>query len=258
MAHLVRKRFRFHLWHQFVRVLVLSFLLVPNVLTFFGIAYTASAKSLQNIAVKSIALYLPRSTRSASLQYMPRTGQQQNYCLNNVNPENWHITHQFQVSLASGSQITVTPSSSPNCDGSIGQTFNIPRNPTNSQCKLNVENGQISGCTGKQSNTIVRTARISHSPNSYFIHVASDAMGKSTSITVCLKSNVPGPWPPDMKTLLSLVPGSLIKVNTYASTDCSGPALQTNIPLTATSIGQAVNSTRLLDTDHKKITNRHA
>jgi hypothetical protein len=257
MVHPIRKRFRFHLWHQLVRVLVLSFFLVPNVLTFFGIAYTASAKGLQGTAVKSIALYLPPSARSAYLQYMPRTGQQQNYCLNNVNPENWNTTYQFHVSLASGSQITVTLGGGTSCGSGQSHTFNIPQNPTNSQCRLNVENGQISGCTGKQSNTTVRSVRIYPTPNTYSVQITYYTVGQSTPIIECLKNTVPGTWTPGQNAFTahrSFSPGSPITVNTYSSTNCSGNTLQANLSFTVPNIEQTYNSTCWLDVGQNKMT----
>ena len=258
MAHSVRERFRFHLWHQLVRVLVLSFLLVPNVLTFFGIAYTASAKGLQGTAIKSIALYLPPSTRSASLQYTLRTGQQQTYCLNNhVTPEDWHTTYQFYVSLASGSQITVTPGSSTSCGGGQSQTFNIPRNPTNSQCRLNVENSQISGCNEKKSNTTVRSVRVYPTPNTYSVKVTYYMVSQSAPSTMCLKNTVPGTWAPGQNAFTahrSFAPGSQITVITYLTADCSGLTPRANTSFTVPNIGQTYNSTCWLNVGQNRMT----
>jgi hypothetical protein len=258
MAHPIRERFRFHLWHQFVRVLVLSFLLVPNVLTFFGIAYTASAKGLsQNTAVKSIALYLPPSTRSAYLQYTLRTGNQQTHCLNNVNPENWHTTYQFHASLAPGSQITVTPGSSTSCGGGQSQTFNIPQNPTNSQCRLNVENSQISGCTEKKSNTTVRSVRVYPPLYTNSVKVIYYMVGQSAPSTMCLKNAVPGTWTSGQNAFTahrSFAPGSQITVITYLIAGCSGPTPRANTSFTVPNIGQTYNSTCWLDIGQKKMT----
>jgi hypothetical protein len=148
MLYLVSARSRLHPLHLFLMVLVLCHLLICSTMLLYYTAYAADAVSMAEQAVKSIALYLPPSTLSAKLQYVPRTGSSGTYCLkDNVKPENWHTTYTFHVSLASGSQITVTPSSSNDCGGSQSQTFNIPFQPTSSECRLNVENGQIGGCT---------------------------------------------------------------------------------------------------------------
>jgi hypothetical protein len=192
MIHLVRTTCRPHLLYQLVRAFVLSCLLASNVLTFFDTAYAVNARSMEEQAVKSIALYLPKSTLSANLQYVPRTGSSETYCLKDTKPENWHTTYTFHVSLASGSQITVTPSSSNNCGGGQSQTFNIPLQPTSSDCRLNVETGRIGSCTEKQSNTTVRSIRVYPPSGINSAQVTYSMVGQSAPLTQCLKNTVPG------------------------------------------------------------------
>ncbi len=89
---------------QLMRVLVLTCLLASSVLTLFGTAYVANARSMGAQAVKSIALYLPLGTRSARLEVVLRTSTGENVCLKgpNVKPQDWSTTYTFHVSLASG------------------------------------------------------------------------------------------------------------------------------------------------------------
>jgi hypothetical protein len=244
--------------YQLAMALVLSFLLTSSIPILFDTAYAVSARSMEEQAVKSVALYLPPSTLSAKLQYVPRTGNSQTDCLkDNVKPENWHTTYTFHVSLASGSQITVTPSSSNDCGGSQSQTFNIPLQPTSSECRLNVENGEIGGCTGEKLMSTVKSIRLYPPPGTNSIQVTYSMVDNNSPFTKCLKNTVSGTWTPGENATTahrSFSPGSPIKVNTYSSTDCSGQTLQANLSFTVPNIGQTYNSTCWLDIGQNKMT----
>ncbi len=165
------------------------------------------------------------------------------------------------MSLLHLGQLTVRPFYGNNCDGNIinnaSQTFNLPVNLTSTQCRLNVENGERSGCTEEKSATTVRSIRVYPTPSANSILVKYYTVGQSAPLTQCLKNTVPGTWTAGQNAFTphrSFSPGSQVKVNAYSSTDCSGPTLQANLSFTIPNIGQIDNSTCWLDIGQNRMT----